>query len=167
MDPVYARKYLADSMPMLFSVSRLRQAQSQNVAPGPSTSPPVTETTPPTQIRSAAQQKKGVKSLLKGVVRKRNDANTKASGNDSSAPDSKANPAHSPDAATTTTTTQSSAPPVAPLPIKVRIGHAAAREAPPAEPPKRKLGLAAAYGDSSDEEASHDDAPTDTKKQKT
>lgn len=150
-------------------LKRMRQVQTQNAMPGPSTSPsqPTSSSSAskPT-AKPAAPAKKGVKGLLRGVVVKKKDSTAKPQipASPSPTPESPAKPVESvePPVSPPTRSVQivATATPAKPLPV--RIGFAAANEAPK----RKRIGLATDYGSSSDE-ASDDEAEADSKKQKT
>jgi hypothetical protein len=151
-------------------LKRMRQVQTQNAMPGPSTSPsqPTSSSSAskPT-AKPAAPARKGVKGLLRGVVVKKKDLTAKPPipASPSPTPDSPAKPIESVEPPvspppTRPVQTVATATPAEPLPV--RIGFAAANEAPK----RKRIGLATDYGSSSDE-ASDDGAEADSKKQKT
>jgi hypothetical protein len=151
-------------------LKRMRQVQTQNAMPGPSTSPSQptgsSSASKPT-AKPAAPAKKGVKGLLRGVVVKKKDSTAKPPipASPSPASEAPAKPIESVESPvspppTPPVQTVATATPAKPLPV--RIGFAAANEAPK----RKRIGLATDYGSSSDE-ASADEAEADSKKQKT
>ena len=145
----------------------MRQVQTQNALSGPST--PIAPSTTASPVskpttKAPVQAKKGVKSLLKGVVVKKKDPPAKpqtpttpvAVPGTKSAESEKASASSPSKPAADTASTPSTKP------LPVRIGFAAANEAPK----RKRIGLANDYGDSSDEE-SDGEVEGDQKKQKT
>jgi hypothetical protein len=145
----------------------MRQVQGQNAIPGPS-NPPLASTSASPAAKPASKAsvppKKGVKGLLKGVVVKKKDAIGKSISTtpptDPSKPDGN-KPTSVPDQNPSSTPPADMKPSAKP-PLPIRIGFAAANEAPK----RKRIGLADDYGDSSDEE-SEAGSEAEQKKQKT
>ena len=145
----------------------MRQVQGQNAIPGPSnpplaSSPAIPAAKPAT--KASIPPKKGVKSLLKGVVVKKKDAAAKSIPTTPSAEPSKPDenkPTSVPDQKPSSAS-PAQVKPLAKPPLPIRIGFAAANEAPK----RKRIGLADDYGDSSDEE-SEAGSEAEQKKQKT
>lgn len=147
----------------------MRQVQQSTLA-GPSTSPAPPPPVNKPAAKPAVQPRKGVKSLLKGVVVKKKDPAVKPQTPPTPPVVSDVKPVKSEPTEPSTSTSNSAGgkatvkgepkPDVKPLPV--RIGFAAANEAPK----RKRIGLANDYGDSSDDE-SESEAKGDQKKVKT
>ena len=145
---------------------RMRQVQGQNAVPGPSNPPSALASATPAvkpTAKASVPPKKGVKGLLKGVVVKKKDAAAKPTSTAPTAEPTKPDeikPTSVPDLKLQSVSPTQAKPSAKP-PLPIRIGFAAANEAPK----RKRIGLADDYGDSSDEE-SEAEPEAEQKKQK-